>query len=364
MTAGRAASEGSTTEPSTTPTAGAGAAADGQRVGVLMGLAAYGLWGVFPLYFTVLDPAGPVEILLHRVVWTLLVCAVLLTVTRAWAGVRPVVRSGRALAMLSAAAVLIATNWLVYIFGVLSEQVVQTALGYYINPLVTVLLGVVVLRERLRPAQWVAVGIGAAAVAVLCVAYGGVPWIALTLALSFGLYGLLKNRVGRSVGAVHSLSVETAVLAPASLAAMVWIGLDGTATFTDLGLGHALPPGQHRRRHGDPVAAVRVVGPPGPAVDDRSAAVPHAHPAARHRRHRAGRADASRPLDRVRPGVARARRADRSTCCARVADGSPRLHLPVTPSSTARPTSPPSVASGPAPGVSARRATHESEPHP
>ncbi len=240
MTAGRAASEGSTTEPPTTPTAGAGAAADGQRVGVLMGLAAYGLWGVFPLYFTVLDPAGPVEILLHRVVWTLLVCAVLLTVTRAWAGVRPVVRSGRALAMLSAAAVLIATNWLVYIFGVLSEQVVQTALGYYINPLVTVLLGVVVLRERLRPAQWVAVGTGAAAVAVLCAAYGGVPWIALTLALSFGLYGLLKNRVGRSVGAVHSLSVETAVLAPASLAAMVWIGLDGTATFTDLGLGHAL----------------------------------------------------------------------------------------------------------------------------
>jgi chloramphenicol-sensitive protein RarD len=213
---------------------------DPQRVGVLMGLGAYGLWGVFPLYFTALDPAGPVEILLHRVVWTLVVCAVLLTLTRSWAGALGVVRSGRALAMLAAAAVLIATNWLVYIYGVLSEQVVQTALGYYINPLVTVLLGVLVLRERLRPAQWVAVGVGAVAVAVMAAAYGGVPWIALTLAASFGLYGLLKNRVGRSVGAVHSLSVETAVLAPVALAGVAWLQVDGSATFADLGLGHAL----------------------------------------------------------------------------------------------------------------------------
>ncbi len=213
---------------------------DPQRAGVLMGLGAYGLWGLFPLYFTVLDPAGPVEILVHRVVWTLLVCVVLLSVTRSWTGTLAVVRSPRVLLMLAAAAVLIATNWLVYIIGVLSEQVVQTALGYYINPLVTVLLGVLVLRERLRRAQWVAVGIGAAAVGVLAVAYGGVPWIALTLAASFGLYGLMKNRVGRSVGAVHSLSVETAVLAPAAVAALAWLQVDGTATFAELGVGHAL----------------------------------------------------------------------------------------------------------------------------
>ena len=205
-----------------------------------MGLGAYGLWGVFPLYFTVLDPAGPVEILLHRVVWTLLVCAVLLSVTRSWGGVVTAARTPRVLLMLAAAAVLIATNWLVYIFGVLSEQVVQTALGYYINPLVTVLLGVLVLRERLRPAQWVAVGTGAAAVAVLAVAYGGVPWIALTLAVSFGLYGLMKNRVGRSVGAVHSLSVETAVLAPLAVVGLGWLQVDGSATFGQLGLGHSL----------------------------------------------------------------------------------------------------------------------------
>lgn len=205
-----------------------------------MGLGAYGLWGVFPLYFSLLQPAGAVEILLHRVLWTLLVCALLLTVTRSWGGAISVVRSPRSLLMLAAAAVLIAVNWLVYIFGVLSEQVVQTALGYYINPLVTVLLGVVVLRERLRPAQWAAVGTGAAAVAVLAVAYGGVPWIALTLAISFGTYGLLKNRVGRSVGAVHSLSVETAVLAPVAVVAMGWLQVDGTLTFAQLGVGHAL----------------------------------------------------------------------------------------------------------------------------
>lgn len=233
---------GAGAEATTVPTPATAAAdrRDPQRAGVLMGLGAYGLWGLFPLYFTVLDPAGPVEILLHRVVWTLLVCVVLLSVTRTWAGALGVVRSPRVLLMLAVAAVLIATNWLVYIIGVLSEQVVQTALGYYINPLVTVLLGVVVLRERLRPAQWVAVGTGASAVGVLAVAYGGVPWIALTLAVSFGLYGLMKNRVGRSVGAVHSLSVETAVLAPAALAALAWLQVDGTATFAGLGVGHAL----------------------------------------------------------------------------------------------------------------------------
>lgn len=198
-----------------------------------MGLGAYAMWGVFPLYFVLLVPAGAVEILVHRVVWTLLVCIVLLTAMRAWAGIRTVLRTPRTLLLLAAAAVLIATNWLVYTYGVLSEQVVQTALGYYINPLFTVMLGVVVLRERLRPLQWAAVGTGLVAVLVLTAAFGQVPWIALTLAASFGTYGLLKNRVGRSVDAVHSLSIETAVLAPVALALIAWMHAGGAATFGD-----------------------------------------------------------------------------------------------------------------------------------
>ncbi len=204
-----------------------------------MGAGAYLLWGVFPLYFPLLAPAGALEVLVHRVVWTLVVCALVLTVMRSWSGFVVAVRNPRSLALLSAAAVLIAANWLVYTYGVLSEQVVETALGYYINPIVTVLLGVVVLHERLRPAQWVAVGIGLVAVVVLTLDYGRLPWIALTLSASFGLYGLVKNRVGRGVGALHSLSVETAVLAPAALAVLVWLEVTGRGSLVSEGTGHA-----------------------------------------------------------------------------------------------------------------------------
>ncbi len=215
-------------------------AADRGRAGVLMGLGAYVLWGVFPLYFLLMQPSPALEVLLHRVLWSVVVCGVLLTVMRSWRGIRVVLASRRSMLLLTAAAVLIAVNWFVYIYGVTSGQVVQTALGYYVNPLVTVLLGVVVLRERLRPAQWVAVGVGTVAVAVLAVAYGGVPWIALTLAVSFGLYGLMKNRLGRDVGAVHSLSVETAVLTLPALGALVWLHASGQATFGTEGTVHAL----------------------------------------------------------------------------------------------------------------------------
>jgi chloramphenicol-sensitive protein RarD len=204
-----------------------------------MGAGAYLLWGVFPLYFPLLAPAGALEVMLHRVVWTVVVCAVVMTLIGSWSGFVTAVRHRRSLALLSLAAVLIATNWLVYTYGVLSEQVVETALGYYINPIVTVLLGVVVLHERLRPAQWVAVGIGLVAVVVLTVDYGRLPWIALTLSASFGLYGLVKNRVGRGVGALHSLSVETAVLAPAALAVMVWLEVTGRGSLVSEGPGHA-----------------------------------------------------------------------------------------------------------------------------
>jgi chloramphenicol-sensitive protein RarD len=202
------------------------------RKGVLLGIGAYGMWGLFPLYFPLLEPATPVEILGHRVVWTLVFLLVVLLVRRRWAWVRAIVHDRRRLTILTVASTVIAVNWGVYIWAVNNDRVVEAALGYFINPLVTVLLGVLVLHERLRVGQWVAVGLAAVAVLVLTAAYGRPPWIALTLALSFATYGLMKNRV--RMPAVESLSVETTLLVVPALAVLVWLQVKGTATF-----GHA-----------------------------------------------------------------------------------------------------------------------------
>ncbi|MCW2725772.1 MAG: putative superfamily transporter inner rane protein [Frankiales bacterium] len=207
------------------------------RRGTLFGAAAYLAWGVFPLYFPLLKPAGALEVLAHRVVWSLLVVAVLVWMTRRAAGVQAVFADRRRLLMLSTAAVLLAVNWGVYIYGVTSGQVVEASLGYFVNPLVTVLLGVFVLGERLRRPQWVAVGIAAVAVLVLTVENGRPPWIALALAVTFGTYGLLKKTAG--VGAVEGLTVETAVLAPVALLFLIVLQVRGDATFTAHGPGHA-----------------------------------------------------------------------------------------------------------------------------
>jgi chloramphenicol-sensitive protein RarD len=206
------------------------------RRGALFGASAYLLWGVFPLYFPLLDPASAVEVLAHRSVWSLVVVAALVAVTRRGSRVRAVVRDRRRLTQLSVAAVLLALNWGVYIYGVTSEQVVETSLGYFINPLVTVLLGVVVLRERLRPAQWGALATAFVAVLVLSIDNGRPPWIALTLAFSFGTYGLLKKTA--RVGAVEGLAVETAVLTPLALVYLAVLGASGDATFLAEGPGH------------------------------------------------------------------------------------------------------------------------------
>src|SRR5919206_2224618 len=191
--------------------------------GALYGVGAYGLWGVFPLYFRLLERSGAVEVVLHRVLWSLLVCLAVVAAVRGWAELRAALAVPRHVVTLGVGAVLLAVNWGVYIYAVNSGQVVEASLGYYINPLVTVLLGVLVLRERLRPWQWGAVGIGAAAVVVLTVAYGRPPLIALTLALSFGLYGLIKNRIGAGVGAVTSLTTETIVLALPAAIVLAWL---------------------------------------------------------------------------------------------------------------------------------------------
>jgi chloramphenicol-sensitive protein RarD len=206
--------------------------------GIAFGIGAYGLCGLLPVYFFVLQPAGAVEIVANRVVWSLIFCTLLITVTRSWPALKGAFRDRSVFATLVIAAVLIAVNWLAYTYGVTTGQAVEASLGYFINPLVSVLLGVFVLKEKLRVLQWAAVGIGFIAVGVLTVSYGKLPWIALTLAVSFGVYGFVKKRVGPKVDAVTSLSVETMVLAPLAAATMVWLGVSGTATLTSHGPGH------------------------------------------------------------------------------------------------------------------------------
>ena len=201
------------------------------------GLGAYGLWGVFPLYFPLLEPAGGLEIVAHRVAWSLLFIALLLTVRRGWSQVRATVTNRRALLVLAAAAVLIAVNWLVYVYAVNSGHVVEASLGYFINPLVSVVLGVLVFRERLRRLQWVAVGIAVLAVVVLTVDYGHPPWISLALASTFGLYGLMKKLV--RVDAAPGLFVETAVVFVPALVVIAVLTADGRAAFAHAGTGHA-----------------------------------------------------------------------------------------------------------------------------
>ncbi|MCA0155887.1 EamA family transporter RarD [Tsukamurella sp. M9C] len=208
--------------------------------GTAMGIAAYLLWGLFPLYFDALKPTGPWEILAHRILWTLVLCGAALLILRDLGWIRPVLRQPRLLAGVTIAALLISTNWIVYIVAVTSGHTSDAALGYFLNPLVTVALGVVVLRERLRPLQWVAVGIGVLAFVYLAVVAGTFPVTALALAFSFGLYGLVKNKVGVHLNALQGLTLETAILTPIAAAVLVGIAVwGGGLDFARHGAGHA-----------------------------------------------------------------------------------------------------------------------------
>ena len=209
-----------------------------RRTGVLMGLAAYGLWGLFPLYFPLLEPAGGVEIVAHRIVWSLLFVALLLTVLRGWSAVRRAATDRRTLLILAGAAVLITGNWLTFVIAVNAGHVVETSLGYFINPLVSVLLGVCFLGERLRRLQWVAVGIAAVAVAILTVEYGRPPWIAILLAGTFATYGLLKKLV--RVDAAPGLFLETLILVVPALVVLVVLQVRGASSLGEAGAGHVL----------------------------------------------------------------------------------------------------------------------------
>ena len=200
-----------------------------QRLGVASGVAAYVLWGVFPLVFRLLRSVGPLEILLHRVVWSFVAVGAVLAVQRRWRWVGSLRSEPSRLARLATAGLLVAANWLAYIWAVNSERVVEAALGYYINPLITVALGVVVLGERLRHLQVLSLALGAGAVVVLTVAYGRLPAVALVLAVTFAGYGFLKKSVG--IGAAQSLAVETAVLLPVALVGLAAFQVRGEAAF-------------------------------------------------------------------------------------------------------------------------------------
>ncbi|MFF3460968.1 EamA family transporter RarD [Streptomyces sp. NPDC001984] len=208
-----------------------------RRTGLLNGFAAYGMWGLVPLFWPLLKPAGAVEILAHRMVWSLAFVVVALLVVRRWAWAGELLRQPRRLALIALAAALITVNWGVYIWAVNSEHVVEASLGYFINPLVTIAMGVLILKERLRPAQWAAVGVGFASVIVLAVGYGQPPWISLVLAFSFATYGLVKKKV--NLGGIESLAAETAIQFLPALGYLLWLTTHGDSTFSTGGAGHS-----------------------------------------------------------------------------------------------------------------------------
>ena len=206
--------------------------------GLALGVGAYLCWGFFPLYWPLLAPAGALEVLAHRIVWSLVFVLGLVVVLRRGPRLLAIARDLRVMLFLALASVTIALNWGGFIYGVTNGHVIETSLGYFINPLVTVLLGVFVLGELLRPVQWVAVGVGAVAVVVLTVDYGRLPWIALLVAGSFAAYGFLKKRA--ALGAFEGLAMETAILAPVALVFLLVLQVRGGLAFGHEGLPNAL----------------------------------------------------------------------------------------------------------------------------
>jgi chloramphenicol-sensitive protein RarD len=210
------------------------------RSGLTFALSAYVLWGFLPILFVSIEGSTAPEIVAWRIVLSLIFCGFLLTVTRGWRRLIAVLGNRSAMGTLAIASVIILVNWLVFIYATQTDHVVEAALGYFTTPIVTVLLGVLFLRERLRPIQWVAIGISAVAVLVLAIGYGAFPWLALALAFSFGFYGLVKKRVGVTVDAIAGLTVETAVLTPLAAVTLVALGMTGGLAMGNHGLGQVV----------------------------------------------------------------------------------------------------------------------------
>ncbi|MDX6292219.1 MAG: chloramphenicol-sensitive protein RarD [Kribbellaceae bacterium] len=206
------------------------------RRGFLFGFAAYLLWGLFPLYWKLLDSSGAVELLAHRILWSLVTVVVLVVVRNRFGQVRLLMADPRRRWPLMIGAVLISVNWGGYIWGVNHGRVVETSLGYFITPLFTVLLGVLVLKERLRLAQWIALAVASVAVIGLAIENGRPPWVAITLTFSWGFYGLVKKKAG--AGAVEGMAVESATVAPIALVAVLVLAFQGHSTVTHEGGGY------------------------------------------------------------------------------------------------------------------------------
>jgi len=201
---------------------------------------AYLLWGFLPLYFLALAPTGPWEVVAWRILLSLVFCAMLLTVTRTWPRLVAILRQRRLVGWTVVAGLLIYVNWQVFLIATLTGHVIETSLGYFINPILTVLLGVLILRERLRVTQWIALGIAAAAVGVIVAGYGAFPWIALSLATSFGLYGLVKKQIGPSVDAVSGLTLESLWLTPVAIIQLIAVGVTAGLTLGTAGAVHTV----------------------------------------------------------------------------------------------------------------------------
>ncbi|WP_059012781.1 EamA family transporter RarD [Streptomyces specialis] len=208
------------------------------RAGLIYGFAAFGAWGLLPLYWNLLAATPALEVLAHRVVWSLPTALLLLVAVRNWGWIRPLLRQPKRLGMLALTATLISANWYIFIWAVAEDRVLEASLGYFVNPLLTIALGVVLLSERLRPTQWVAVGIGGAAVIVMSVAYGEVPWISLVLSVTFAAYGLVKKRT--DLGGLEGFTADSALQFLPALGFLVVNGARGESTFTGEGAGHTL----------------------------------------------------------------------------------------------------------------------------
>jgi len=209
-----------------------------ERRGMWLAIACYTTWGIFPLYFRLLAPVPAIDILANRVIWSLVFLLGLLTFRQDWAWLQPALRSRRVMLLYSAAGILLAVNWYTYIWGVNAGYVIETSLGYFINPLVSVLLGVLFLRERLRSGQWAALALATAGVLFLTVSYGQLPWIALILAFTFGVYGLLKKH--GSLTSPQGLTVEAGVILLPALALLIYRELNGAGGLGVSGWGKTL----------------------------------------------------------------------------------------------------------------------------
>jgi chloramphenicol-sensitive protein RarD len=202
--------------------------------GIWNGLAAYALWGFFPIYWKLLQQVPALEVIGHRIGWSFLLLIAVILFTRQWDQFRAAAFAPKVTVIYAIAGILLTINWLIYVWGVNSGFIVETSLGYFINPLISVLLGVVFLRERLRLAQWIPIGLAAAGVLYLTVTYGRLPWIALSLAFSFGTYGLVKKLA--PLGSLYGLALETALVFPAALIYLAFAEFTGTGSFLHRGV--------------------------------------------------------------------------------------------------------------------------------